>query len=48
MTEMLDKDIIDRVNDGDAEAFEELVRRYEKRCSTSPCVWWATGTMPPI
>ncbi len=30
MTEMLDKDIIDRVNDGDAEAFEELVRRYEK------------------
>ena len=30
MTEMLDKDIIDRVNGGDTEAFEELVRRYEK------------------
>ncbi len=30
MTEMLDKDIIDRVNGGDTEAFAELVRRYEK------------------
>ncbi len=30
MTEMLDKDIIDRVNGGDTQAFEELVRRYEK------------------
>lgn len=48
MTEVSEKKIIEKVLGGDANAFEELVLKYEKRSITLRCAWWGTATMPSI